>query len=40
MTRLQFKEEDEMYNFDDENKKSVRKKVKSLLRYIKNDLRR
>ena len=32
MIRLQFKEEEkEIYNFDNENKKSVKKKVESLL---------
>ena len=29
-----------MYNFDNKEKKFIRKKVKSLLQYIKNDIRK
>ena len=39
MTRLQPKEKKEMYDFDDENKKSVEKKIESLFRHIKRGLR-
>ena len=39
MTRLQSKEkEKEIYNFDNEYKKSIEKKIKSLLRHIKKGL--
>ena len=39
MIKLQLKEKKEMYNFDDENKKSVRKKVEFLFRHIKKGLK-
>ena len=39
MTRLQPKEEEEMYDSDDENKESIKKKVEFLLRHTKKGLR-
>ncbi|CAD6574663.1 MAG: hypothetical protein ASARMPREDX12_006882 [Alectoria sarmentosa] len=39
MARLQPKEEEEMYDFDDENKESIGKKVESLFRHIKKGLK-
>ncbi|CAD6593451.1 MAG: hypothetical protein ASARMPRED_007520 [Alectoria sarmentosa] len=39
MARLQSKEEEEMYDSDDENKESIGKKVESLLRHTKKGLR-
>ena len=39
MVRLQSKEEKEMYDFDNENKESIEKKIEFLFRHIKKGLK-
>ena len=39
ITRLQFKKEKEMYNFDNKEKQFIEKKIESLLRYTKKNIK-
>ena len=40
MTKLQLKKEKKMYNFDNKKKKFIEKKIKSLLRHIKKNIKK